>query len=145
MVQGDVVLIGADAYVAGEVQGNCYLLFGDLFVEQAGAIGKDAVSLGGRVERDDDSVVYGHVFDVGSIAPGLGLGAWGSTGAFAWLVHWVRVAVLALLLVVGFALARDRLQPMVEHSEHNTVRDLVSGLQKDDTDNGDTPEEDLPF
>ena len=127
LVRGDVLIIGGDAYVAGEVQGNVYVVFGDLFVEGEGDVAEDAISLGGRVRVDDDSEVHGRRFDVSTILPGFGVAAWGGPGAGPWLLHSVRVATLALLLVLGFALAGRRLDTMVEHGQERLGRSLVSG------------------
>lgn len=127
LVRGDMLIIGGDAYVAGEVQGNVYVLFGDLFVEGRGNVAADAISLGGRVQVDDESEVHGRRFDVGSVLPGVGIGVWPSAGGGAWLGYSIRVAVLALLLVFGYALAGRRLEVIVEHGEQRVGRSLFSG------------------
>ena len=126
IVQGDVLLVGGDAYVAGEVDGNVFVLFGDLFVEERGTVAADAVCVGGRVRVDDDSEVRGRRFDVSTAAPGIGP-AMGSGGGIAWLVHWSRVAVLALLIVAGFHLVETRMNRLARHGGEHPGRDLVSG------------------
>ncbi len=127
IVQGDVLLMGGDAYVAGEVDGNVFILFGDLFVEERGSIAADAVSVGGRVRVDDDSEVRGRRFDVSTSVPGIGPAVWGGGGGIAWLVHWSRVAVLALLIVAGFHLVEKRMTKLAQHGQEHSVRDLASG------------------
>lgn len=127
VVRGDMVLIGGDAYVAGEVQGNVYVLFGDLFVEGNGNVAADAVSLGGRVQVDDESEVHGRRFDVSSVLPGFGLGVWNGSSGGSWLRYSVRVAILALLLVFVYALAGQRIGVIVEQGERRVGRSLFAG------------------
>ncbi len=127
VVRGDMLLIGGDAYVAGEVQGNVYVLFGDLFVEGNGDVAADAVSLGGRVQVDDESEVHGRRFDVSSVLPGFGLGVWNGSNSGSWLRYSVRVAALALLLVFVYALAGHRLGVIVDHGEQRVGRSLFAG------------------
>lgn len=127
VVRGDMLLIGGDAYVAGEVQGNVYVLFGDLFVEGSGNVAADAVSLGGRVQVDDESEVHGRRFDVSSVLPGFGLGVWNGSSAGSWLRYCVRVAALALLLIFVYALAGHRLGVIVQHGEQRVGRSLFAG------------------
>lgn len=127
LVRGDVLLIGGDAYIAGEVQGNVYVLFGDLFVEGQGNVAADAISIGGRVRVEDQSEVHGRRFDISSVLPGFGIGAIGASNSTTWLLYSVRVAVLALLLVLGYALAGRRLEVMVEHGQDRLGRSLLAG------------------
>jgi hypothetical protein len=126
LVQGDVIVAGADVYVSGEIQGSAFLLGGDLFVEERGAVMGDAVSLGGRVRREEDAKVHGRVFDVGGSELPLG-GSWGMRGPLAWLVHLVGVGVLIALLFMGYALAGDRIEAMFEHGDRNPIRTLSTG------------------
>ena len=127
IVQGDVLVAGADVFVEGEVDGNVYVLMGDLFVEGRGTILADAVSLGGRVSLDDGSTVHGRRFDAPASASGVLPGLWSGAGGLAWLVHWSRVAVLALLIVLGFHVVHDRMQRVARHGNESTGRDLLSG------------------
>jgi len=127
IVQGDVVVLGADVFVDGEVDGNVYVVVGDLFVEGDGSIANDAVSLGGRVRVDDDSVVHGRRIAPNLAAPGVLPGIWSASGGLAWIMHWSRVAVLALLVVIGFHVAEDRMRRLVRHGDSAPARDLLSG------------------
>lgn len=127
VVQGDVLVFGADAFVEGEVDGNVYVVVGDLFVEGDGAITNDAVSLGGRVRVEDDSVVHGRRFAPRLAAPGVLPGIWSASGGLAWLMHWSRVAMLAILVVVGFHLVETRMRRLVAHGDRETGRDLLTG------------------
>lgn len=126
-IQGDVLVIGADCYIAGEVQGSAFCVLGDIFVEDSGTVGKDAISLGGEVSLDGDSSVRGRMFDIGDVAPGFFSAYSGRSGSFALVMHGVRVAVLALLLFLFAALAGDRLQEMADHTVANSLRDLLAG------------------
>ena len=128
LVRGDVFLVGADAYVEGEVDGNIYVLLGDLFVEGRGRVTSDAYSVGGRVLVDDDSEIHGRRFDVSGFAPGVLPGVWSGSSGLAWVVHGSRVAVLALLVVVAFQVLGTRMQRLLRRAEDRTGRDLAMGL-----------------
>ena len=127
IVQGDVLVIGADCVVEGEVDGNVYVVGGDLFVEGEGSVAHDAVSLGGRVRVDEDSHVHGRRIAPNLAAPGVLPGLWSSSGGIAWLLHWSRVAMLALLVVIGFHVVEGRMRRLVRHGDEHAGRDLVSG------------------
>lgn len=129
IIAGDLMLIGGDAYVAGEVQGNTWVLFGDVLVEGRGEIAQDALSVGGEVLLlDEESRVEGRMMDAGSVLPGMGITTFTSGGGSSWVVHSVRVATLALLLLLGFAVAGDRVERIVDHGMNNLGRDSTSGL-----------------
>ena len=100
IVQGDILLIGADAYVSGEVQGNVYVLAGDVLVEERGLVAKDAVSLGGEVLVDDRAEVLGRRVSLGD-ASYFAVGANG--GALAWAFYAGRIVILVSLLLLIYA------------------------------------------
>ncbi len=127
IIAGDLIVIGGDAYVAGEVRGNIWVLFGDVLVEGQGEVAKDAISVGGEVVVEDDARVMGSRFDAASFIPGIGIGWISPHESSHWLLHTVRVGVLALLALVGFALAGDRISTMVDHSSRAPGRDLLAG------------------
>lgn len=125
IVQGDVLLVGGDAYVAGEVQGSVYVLFGDLLVEERGLVAQDAVSVGGRVVVDDRAEVLGRRMDFGDLG-GLAT-AYSSSGPLAWALYAGRLAMLFVLLLVIYALFGDRMALMVEHGGVHPARTMLSG------------------
>lgn len=127
IVEGDVLVAGGDVYVEGEVDGNVYVLFGDLFVEGRGSVLADAVSLGGRVVVEDESTVHGRRFDAPVVRSGIVPSIWAGDGGLAWIVHWSRVAVLALAIVMGFHFVDQRMRRVAHHGQERTGRDLVSG------------------
>ncbi len=127
IVRGDVVLLAGDCYVAGEVEGNVIVVFGDLVLERRARIGKDAISLGGRVEADQGSEVLGRRLDLGAVVPGLGAGTMGSGGGWVWFGYGAKVAVLAMLLILTFALGTERMLVMTEQGAANPTRHLVFG------------------
>ena len=129
IVAGDLVLLGGDAYVAGEVQGNTWVLFGDVLVEGRGEVAQDAVSVGGEVLLlDEASRVKGRMLDASSVLPGTGITTFTTGGGSSWAIHSVRVATLALLLLLGFAVAGDRVERVVDHGLRNLGHDFSSGL-----------------
>lgn len=127
LVRGDVIILGADAYVAGEVEGNVVVLFGDLFVEGRARVVKDAVSVGGAVEVEEGSEVLGKRLDLGSVMPGLGTAGLDASGWVAWMLQGAKVAMLALLLFLGFALVGERLEVMSHLAIADPGRQLLSG------------------
>lgn len=124
IVQGDVLLVGADAYVSGEVQGNVYVLFGDLIVEERGLIAKDAISIGGRVLVDNRAEILGRRLDFGDVGDFTGAGA---SGGIAWAIYAGRLVVLFALLLLVYALLHERMALMVEHGASQPGRNVLSG------------------
>lgn len=125
IVQGDVLLIGADAYVSGEVQGNVYVLFGDLLVEEQGLIAEDAISVGGRVLVDDRAEILGRRLDFGDLG-GL-VGGPGKRGGLAWALYAGRLLLLLALLLLVYALFGERMANMVESGAEQPGRTMISG------------------
>lgn len=125
IVQGDVLLVGADAYVSGEVQGSVYVLFGDLIVEEKGLVAQDAISVGGRVVVDDRAEVLGRRLDFGDLS-GI-TAAYSSTGPLAWAVYAGRIAVLCALLLLVYALFGERMALMVENGALHPGRTMLAG------------------
>lgn len=124
IVQGDVLLIGADAYVAGEVQGNVYVLFGDAIVEERGLVAKDAISVGGRVLVDNRAEVLGRRVSLGD-ASYFALGA--TSGGIAWAFYAGRIVILVSLLMLIYAFFGERMALMVRHSGQQPGRSVVVG------------------
>ena len=126
IVDGDVIVIGADAYVLGEVRGNVVVVLGDLFVEDRGEVG-GAISAGGRIELDDSASVNGTMLDFGQILPGFFLGSVAEGGGLAALAYFIWLAVLGILLFVGFAIAGARLERTAAHARMHLGRDVLAG------------------
>ncbi|MEE9554359.1 MAG: BamA/TamA family outer membrane protein [candidate division Zixibacteria bacterium] len=63
-VNGDVVSIGGDVSIYGEVMGDVVALFGDVFLMEDSYVAGDAVSPLGSVHRDDGAVVGGDAVSV---------------------------------------------------------------------------------
>lgn len=126
MVQGDVLLIGADAYIAGEVQGNVYVLFGDVIVEEEGLIAGDAISVGGRVVMDDRAEILGRRLDFGDL--GALAGGEHTSAGLSWALYGGRLLVLLALLLLVYALFGERMTHMVEDGSGHPGRNLISGM-----------------
>jgi hypothetical protein len=125
IVQGDVLLIGADAYVSGEVQGNVYVIMGDILVEERGLIAKDAVSIGGRVLVDNRAEILGRRLDFGDVSQFTATASGGS--GVAWAIYIGRLVVLFALLLLVYALFSDRMVLMVEHATAQPGRTMFAG------------------
>jgi hypothetical protein len=125
IVQGDILLIGGDAYVAGEVQGNVYVVLGDVIVEDRGLIAEDAISVGGRVVVDDRAEILGRRLDFGDIRGLAGMSA--AQGGLAWALYLGRLVVLLALLLLIYALFHERMAMMVDHGATHPGRTMLAG------------------
>jgi len=65
VVDGDVVAIGGDARVDGEVGGDAVAIFGDLELGPGANVDGDAVVVGGMLRRDPAARVGGEVKEIG--------------------------------------------------------------------------------
>ncbi len=125
VVTGDVYILGGDCYISGEVQGTAICIFGDIYLEDRGVVGNDAISIGGEVSLDGESSVHGRRFDISQVAPGLGAG-WGS-GSVGAVVYGIRVLMLVLLLFLATSLVPRRLQLMTDHATLSPLRNILFG------------------
>ncbi|RKZ17709.1 hypothetical protein DRQ53_02655 [bacterium] len=124
IVQGDVLLIGGDAYVSGEVQGSVYVLFGDLLIEEQGLIAEDAISAGGRVLLHDQAEVLGRRLDFGDLG---GLAGGDLRGGLAWALYAGRLVVLLAMLLLIYALFGERMAILVDFGGAQPGRAMASG------------------
>ncbi len=60
----DVVVIGGDIVVEGEIDGDAVAVGGSIIVRDVGYIDGDAVSVGGRIEVDRDAEVDGEIVEI---------------------------------------------------------------------------------
>ena len=111
--------------MAGEVQGNVYVLLGDLIVEERGLIAEDAVSVGGRVVLDDRAEILGRRLDFGDLRGFAGLSA--AQGGLAWALYAGRLVVLLSLLLLVYALFHERMEIMVVHGASHPGRNMLAG------------------
>jgi len=126
IIDGDVYVIGADVYLAGEVRGTVVTIFGDLFVEDEGEVQKNAYSAGGKISVDETSVVHGDIFDFGSMAPGL-LYHQSASGGVGLMLYLAWLAFATVLLFVTFAVVEGRMHVANAQAERNVWRDLLYG------------------
>lgn len=63
-VAGDVVAIGGNIFVEGEVEGDCVAVGGSLHLGPGAQVGGEAVCIGGTLTLDDDSTVKNDVVSV---------------------------------------------------------------------------------
>lgn len=128
VVAGDLYVVGGSAFIAGEVQGNVIVAFGDILVEDEGVVARDAVSAGGSVELDGDARILGRRYDVQQLVPGMDLFGWSSRGGYGFVWQFVRMSLLALLFFLAFAVVGGRLEVVLAHARAETARDLGWGL-----------------
>jgi Omp85 superfamily domain len=60
-VRGDVINIGSDIDIYGEVSKNIVCFFGDITLHSKSVVRGDVIAICGRVYRHDDSQVYGQI------------------------------------------------------------------------------------
>ena len=65
----EVVVIGGDLTVRGEVAGDAVAIGGDLRVGEGGRVTGDAVSIGGELDIDEGGVVDGDQVEVANVGP----------------------------------------------------------------------------
>jgi hypothetical protein len=65
-LNGDVVVVGADATILGRVRGSVVAVGGDVVLEPSSTVDGDAVAVLGRLERKEGSRVLGSEMRVGS-------------------------------------------------------------------------------
>jgi hypothetical protein len=117
-VLGDVVAIGGDVEVAGEVLGDAVSLGGVLRLTDTARVNGDAVSVGGRLEKALGAQVLGETTSVRMAFPFTGHAfAWEGSGFFdATSGLLVTLLWIALFLIVGslFVLFANRPLERVE-------------------------------
>ncbi len=58
-VRGDLLIIGGDILIEGEVNGNVIALFGDIHLASTAICQRDVLAVGGSIKRHRDSRIYG--------------------------------------------------------------------------------------
>jgi hypothetical protein len=103
-VMGDVVAIGGDVDVEGQVMGDVVSVGGVLRLHDTARVNGDAVAVGGRLEKDPGAQVLGQTTTVGVALPFVmghnvvwdGGGPFGALGGLLITLLWI-----ALLLILG--------------------------------------------
>jgi hypothetical protein len=65
VINGDVVAIGGDANVGGQVRGDAVAIFGDLELGPGAGVDGDAIVIGGMLRRDPGARVGGEIHEIG--------------------------------------------------------------------------------
>lgn len=135
-IAGDVVVIGGQADIKGQVDGSVVVVGGSLDIGPKAVISEDAVVVGGTMHRDPAATIHGEVQEV-AVGP-LNLrwggrqgarraarewwttGPWGST--FSLVATLVRIAIFALLASLVMLFARD-------YTERVTVRAVAEPVK----------------
>ncbi len=131
-VAREVVVMGGNLVVRGEVEGNAVAIGGDLTVEDGGRVAGDVVTVGGKLNIHDGAIVEGDQVEVGTGAA-LPFSAWGGR-------HWETkrgeklvcgiVVLLAFLLVgwIAMLLFGTRMTRMADLLEQNLGRSVLLGF-----------------
>jgi hypothetical protein len=129
IVQGDVVVVGGDLHVEGEILGNAVVVFGDLVLEDGASIGKDAIHVGGAMITSGQPAIHGAIYDIGHRWPALGLAGLGGGASPRWAfaAYAVRIVLVVLLLFLGAGLMGDRMTVMAERLRQSALAAVLKG------------------
>jgi hypothetical protein len=129
-ILGDVVSIGGDVVVRGDVEGDVVSVGGDVEVHDGAKVMGDAVSVGGRVEKSDGATVLGETVSVNVPIPLFGLrGPEFHKPRFFTLGWKLAFFVVGLLLVLLFnAVAGHRLDVVSRRVESEPGQSFLIGL-----------------
>jgi hypothetical protein len=132
----EVVVIGGDLEVRGQVEGDAVAVGGNVTLGPGAMVGGDAVSVGGSLDIDPGAIVEGDEVEVGgSIGPGLG--GWpGGLGREEHRESRVKqlgksILMLLILLFMGWlaaVLAGDRLSGLADAMQRDWLRSLAAGV-----------------
>ncbi len=120
----DVVVVGGDVEVEGEVLGNVIAVGGDIRLQGEGRVIGDTVVVGGRVRGtnvEGNKVAVGSESDVSPSAQPLELAR-----SIYHQVVWLLVVASAAVLVTG--VFPNHVRRVAEHVEHQPVRTAAIGL-----------------
>lgn len=107
----DVVVIGGNVDVSGNVDGNIVVIGGSLKLGPGVRVGHEVVLIGARIDRDPSAVIGGKVTEVGipsSIPFAASLKNFFKGG---WMAAWAAVSVMVLLGFLGLAVLAAALVP----------------------------------
>jgi len=131
-VEGDVVAIGGDAIVHGEVVGDVVAIGGDVVLHEGAFVDGEVVSVGGRIDErgevevtgDTVSIDLGFRLPLGHFRPDLEL-------PHAPRFPFVRLTMLLVGLLIGlifYAVAPGRLDAVSRHLETEPGQSFLIGL-----------------
>ena len=111
-VTNNVVVVGGNATIRGQVQENVVVVFGNIYLEPGAVVRGDAVAVFGSVVRQGDAQVYGESVsvDIGSLNIrdmrflGMRGGMWTGTRSI-WRVFWVVLLGLIVMWMAPRAVA----------------------------------------
>jgi cytoskeletal protein CcmA (bactofilin family) len=129
----EVVVIGGDLTVRGEVAGDAVAVGGDLQVEAGGRVTGDAVSIGGELDIEDGGIVDGDQVEVANVGPILipGFGHVRENGPSTLVRIAKSVLKLLAILFIGWlamVLFGSRLAAFADTVQGDFWRSLLVGL-----------------
>jgi hypothetical protein len=98
-VDGDVVAVGGDVTVKGNVTGSVVAVGGDILVASTGVIEGDAASIGGKIKKETGAIIKGKRFR--TFLPKIFLTPPTIFGAFQGLALFARIIKIMLFLFLG--------------------------------------------
>lgn len=129
-VAGNVVVLGADATILGEVDGNIVVVGGTLVLAEDAVDHGNVVIILGQLRRDEAAEVEGKVIAIGESEHGLD-GSWTalSSGPAAGAIKLTSLVVLFLLTVLICAVTpQDRIHSMYATMVRQPGRSFFTGL-----------------
>ena len=132
----EVVVIGGDLEVRGQVEGDAVAVGGSVTLGPGAMVGGDAVSVGGSLDIDPGAIVEGDEVEVGGgIGPGLGvgLGGFGREERRESRVKHLGKSILMLLILLfmgwlAAVLAGERLSGLADTMQQDWLRSLAAGV-----------------
>lgn len=130
VVRGDVVLLGGDLRVDGEIVGGAVVLSGNIQAGPEASIGGQAVAVGGRVEAAAGADVRGGTVSLSFLPTPLfrGLGGDRAEKLGALTADLVKLALLLLAAWLAAATASRRLAAAGSHLDHTFLRCFGLGM-----------------
>ncbi len=129
-VDGDVVSIGGNVTVFGQVRGDAVAIGGDVRLKDGSVVRGSAVSIGGRVDREPDAVLHGQ--DVGmNFVPGKILNLRHAQSGFSFVGFTALIVLGIMIFLFGWllhALADTRMRGVGDFLIQSPWKSLAAGL-----------------
>lgn len=138
-VAGDVVAIGGNADVNGQVDGDVVVIGGVLELGPNAVVQGDVVSVGGGLRRDPNAIINGETTEVGfgamfggSRGPRVAWARWNPMGALYPFARFmgtlVRVGLLMLLAGLVILVARTPVEQIADRAASEPVKSWAVGF-----------------
>jgi len=103
----EIIVIGGDALIGGEVRKNVVVIGGDIILKSTSVVGGDVVSVGGSIEREEGAQIKGEEISLSVIRleflKSLSKISIDMKGSWGWLrlIWLLGVAIIAVILILA--------------------------------------------